>query len=106
MAIQELNLNEEAALKPIWFAESIDRGSGDTHQGKTVDVDISGATAVTKVQPASQVVNEGGTATFELTFAEGKDADDIEVSVGTVSGTTLTVANVTEDTTVEITDAE
>ena len=106
MAIKELTLNEEAALKPIWFAESIDRGSGDTHQGVTVEVDITGATAVTDVDPASQVVDEGGTATFELTFAEDKDADDIVVTGGTVSGTTLVVPNVTEDTTVTIVDAE
>lgn len=106
MAIKELTLNEELALKPIWFAESIDRGSGDTHQGVTVEVDITGATAVTAVDPASQVVDEGGSAVFTLTFAEDKTADDIQVSAGEVTGTTLTVPNVTEDTTVEITDVE
>lgn len=106
MAIKELTLTEELALKPIWMAESIDRGSGDTHQNITITVDLTGTTAVTAVSPESIVVEEGGTAVFTLTFAEDKTADDIQVSAGEVSGTTLTVSNVTEDTVIEVTDAE
>lgn len=104
MAIKELNLEQETALKPIWMAESIDRASGDTHQNVTVTVDLTGATAVTAVSPESKVVKEGGTATFTLTFASGKDADDITVTGGTVTDTTLTVANVKESKTVTIVD--
>ena len=64
------------------------------------------STAVSAVSPESSSVLKGGNATFTLTFAEGKSAADIEVSAGTVEGTTLTVSNVQANATVTISDKE
>jgi hypothetical protein len=105
--VKELTLSQEIALRPIWMAESIDRGMGDSHQMATITVSVSGDN-VTAVTPESADVQEGGSATFTLTFDTGKDADDITVTAtvgtATVSGTTLTVSGVTADTTVTIAD--
>ena len=73
----------------------------------TVSVTNS-STAVSAVTPESKKLEAGSNAVFALTFAEGKSADDIEVSAGTVTtadeGTYLTVSNIQADTTVTITD--
>lgn len=77
-----------------------------TSSGFDVVVD-NDATAVTAVSNSgSAVVGYGETATFTLTFADGKSASDITVTGGTVSGTTLTVANVTDDVSVTIADKD
>jgi len=94
--------SEEAKYVPF-PAESIDRACGDSHQKFTVSVSISGSN-VTAVSPESKSVGEWQSATFTLTFASEKDADDITVTGGDVSGTTLTVSNVTKNTTVTIAD--
>jgi hypothetical protein len=80
-----------------------------TYVAKNTDVYYSvsitnSGTNVTGIVPASDTVLTGGSATFTLTFAEGKSASDIDVVNGTVSGTTLTVSNVTADTIVTISD--
>lgn len=71
-----------------------------------VTVVNSASEIVTNVNPSSGEVNEGESFTATLTFADGKSANDIEVAGGTVDGTTLTVDNVTSDTTVTITAKE
>lgn len=97
-----MTIEQEVQYVPF-PAESIDRAVGDTHQTFTVSVSVSGSN-VTAVSPESASVTEWGSATFTLTFASEKDADDITVTGGTVSGTTLTVSNVTKNTTVTIAD--
>lgn len=76
----------------------------ETDKTFTVTVNATGSECVTAVATSPAVVSYNGTATFTLTFASGKTAADIEVSGGSVSGTTLTVKNVLADTTITITD--
>ena len=57
---------------------------------------------VTAVEPSSAEVEDGQSFTATLTFAEGKSADDITVTGATVSGNTITVANVSDDVEISI----
>lgn len=56
-----------------------------------VSVSLADTSAVASVTPTQVFLQQGDTATFTLTYNTGYTADDINVSGGTVQGSTLTV---------------
>lgn len=102
----EFHIKWTYVIPPKFEEDTITPEPTPTPTKLNVTVVNSASEIVTNVNPSSGEVDEGESFTATLTFADGKSASDIEVAGGTVDGTTLTVANVTSDTTVTITAKE
>lgn len=87
-------------------SSSDDSSSSSSENKHTVSIANNASEIITNIEPLSGEVNDGEDFTATVTFADEKSASDVEIEGGVIEGTTLTVSNVTADTTVTISAKE
>lgn len=87
-------------------SSSDDSSSSSSENKHTVSITNNASEIITNIEPLSGEVNDGEDFTATVTFADEKSASDVEIEGGVIEGTTLTVSNVTADTTVTISAKE
>lgn len=87
-------------------SSSDDSSSSSSENKHTVSIANNASEIITNIEPLSGEVNDGEDFTATVTFADEKSASDVEIEGGVIEGTTLTVSDVTADTTVTISAKE